>query len=656
MSARRIGGRALATAFVAWTASALWIAAVAYLVLAALGPARVSLRLACYLVLVISVTTCFQLLAGLLGLLRPFPIGVASAFGLLAVWAWPATRRVLRGTGDEVRRVWAGGAAAWGSLPAWLRLLSFVLVPLLAVRFAFLTWALPPFVWDSLTYHLPNVAAWTQAGRIFAVESPVNRMLSPANFEVFATWFTTFLHHDVVVEAAGLPAYALGVVSVYALGRVIGLAAWSSWLAALGYATTPALLLAATGTKNDPIIAALFLFILAVGWDVAAGTGGRRDHPRLRQGMMLLLAVGLGFGTKAYILQLLVGAAVIALLVRQNAGAPLSLPIVWRAAGQEWHASTSGQRTLYIAVVAVALVLGGFWYARNWILTGNPLYPYGVQVGGTMVVSAPDDAARLTWRDFTTNLGSLAQRFGDKRGRISPDLPETTGWGWVAYGLGMPALAWGLVRSKRLRILFAGFGIGLLLVVQASPTALWLTRFLAWVPALACLSLGEAVEAVGPASRLVRWASAGLFAAACALNVSTTLNYNIVSPDDFNDMLSLPALQREASGLHVTVPPEYAMALDLVPADAVLGYNVHGNGFTYPLYRADYSQHLAYVPIPPGSTCVSIADAMQARGTRYLFVAPEHTEDRTLSLLNACATEKDVLRERVRGLYVIKRD
>ena len=86
-----------------------------------------------------------------------------------------------------------------------------------------------------------------------------------------------------------------------------------------------------------------------------------------------------------------------------------------------------------------------------------------------------------------------------------------------------------------------------------------------------------------------------------------------------------------------------------------MGYNVHGNGFLYPLYRADYSQHLVYVPIPQGSTCAGIADAIEARGTRYLFVAPEHTEDWILSLLNQCATEKDVLRERVRGLYVVKR-
>jgi hypothetical protein len=183
-----------------------------------------------------------------------------------------------------------------------------------------------------------------------------------------------------------------------------------------------------------------------------------------------------------------------------------------------------------------------------------------------------------------------------------------------------------------------------------------MTRFLTWVRALLCLSVADAMKELGPASRPVRWGFVGLLATTCGLNVAMTLNYNAVSPDDFKAMLSLPALDRETAVLGVTVPDEYAMALEFVPRDAILGFNVHASGSTYPLYRVDYSQRLAYIPIPEGSTCESIAAAREARGTRYLFVAPEHTEDWILSLLNRCATEKDVLRERARGLYVIERD
>jgi hypothetical protein len=181
-------------------------------------------------------------------------------------------------------------------------------------------------------------------------------------------------------------------------------------------------------------------------------------------------------------------------------------------------------------------------------------------------------------------------------------------------------------------------------------------RYAIWFPALFSLAIGFAFDGVLAGVRPAQAAFGVLFIGASAANFLMMLNYNAFPLSTFQDMLALPALQRESARLSLKVPEEYALALELVPGDAILGYNVHGNGFTYPLYRADYSQRLVYVPIPPGSTCDSIADAMEARGTRYLFVAPEHTEDWVLGLLNACANEQDVLRERIRGLYVVKRD
>jgi len=225
----------------------------------------------------------------------------------------------------------------------------------------------------------------------------------------------------------------------------------------------------------------------------------------------------------------------------------------------------------------------------------------------------------------------------------------------VAHGLGLRALAWGLVRSKRKRILFAGVAVALLVVVRASPMALRMTRFLTRVPVLLCLAFGEAMEVLGPPTRLGHWAFTRLFLVSWTLNVVMTLNDGVVLPDDFRLLLGRPAQQRYACAVPVTVPPEYGMTLGLVPGDRLLGHNVHGNGFSYPPKRADYSQRLAYIPIPEGCTCTSIADAVDAHSTHRLFVAAEHTEDSIPGLLNTCANEQDVLRERVRRLAGDKR-
>ncbi len=43
------------------------------------------------------------------------------------------------------------------------------------------------------------------------------------------------------------------------------------------------------------------------------------------------------------------------------------------------------------------------------------------------------------------------------------------------------------------------------------------------------------------------------------------------------------------------------------------------------------------IPFTSSSSCEQVAEAMEARGTRYLLVAPEHPEDDKIALLRACA-------------------
>ncbi len=566
------------------------------------------------------------------------------------------SRRALLGWRAELSAFAVQSLRWWRALPGWLRWLTGIAAVVSVIRFAFLIWVLPPFTWDSLTYHLTNVAQWTQSGVIAPFETPVDRIWSPANYEVFAAWFTVFLHHDVVVEAAGLPAYLLACLAVYAIGRTLGLKPAGSLIAALGYASTPALLLATTATKNDPIMAALYLMMLALGLDLAVRPGAEPGRNRPGQVVLLVGAWLLALGTKPYILHLTPGLLLAWMLVSigsESRAGWRSLPgsIMARV-----RSNPDGFRLAAGWVLAAGLLLGSFWYVRNWRLMGNPFFPYGVTVEGTQVIPASGSVTQLGLTNFLENLNSFVQRFGDKQARITPDLPNTTGWGWVAYGLGLPALAWGLVRRPWTRVLFAGFAVSLLVLFFSSPNSPWNMRYAIWFPALFALAIGFAFDGVLSAERVVLRGFGVVFAACSAVNFAMMLNYNVFPPSSFEAMLALPALERQSAGLSLKVPEEYAAALDIVPREDILGYNVHSNGFIYPLYRADYSQHLAYVPIPAGSTCESIAAAIEAQGTRYLFVAPEHTEDWILSLLNECATEKDVLRERVRGLYVVKRD
>lgn len=63
-----------------------------------------------------------------------------------------------------------------------------------------------------------------------------------------------------------------------------------------------------------------------------------------------------------------------------------------------------------------------------------------------------------------------------------------------------------------------------------------------------------------------------------------------------------------------------------------------------------------FIPVSASDSCEKIAQAMEEHGTRYLFVAPEHTDDHLIARLRECAGTASPIRERAGGLYVVKRD
>ena len=102
------------------------------------------------------------------------------------------------------------------------------------------------------------------------------------------------------------------------------------------------------------------------------------------------------------------------------------------------------------------------------------------------------------------------------------------------------------------------------------------------------------------------------------------------------------------------MPAEYESALVYVPNDALLGCHVGSNGFVYPLYWAHFSQAIVYGPCEAGHSCQEVVEAMQTRGTRYLSVAPEHTSDVKIDLLQACSeTRNRGLQQRARGVNIL---
>ena len=615
---------------------------------------RVSVDLVSFLFLLIFFATLFMLLVGLAGFLSPIPILVVSLAGVALLMSLPPFRHVIRHFRDDWTAFWAQAIGWWGSLPRWLRWLTVFSAAISVLRFSFLILSLPPFVWDSLTYHLTNVAEWTQQGAIVLFDTPITRIYTPANFEVLTLWFTIFNHHDVVIETAGIPVYLLAILSVYSIGRTIGISRASAWFGAMAYAATPALLMAVTGTKNDPHMAAYYLAALSILLNLTVTRKDARLRNPTGQILLILLILLLAFGTKAYLLHIAPGLVLIAILgVDKGAGWKRWGKIVSQSVKQ-LTANGKWFRILLLVILISGLFLGLFWNVRNWVLTGNPFYPYGVKIEGEKVISGAERTADMSIFRLTENLKSLMWKFGDRRLELSPDLTDTTGWGWFVYGVGLPALTWGLLKNRKIRVLFAGFLLSMILIFLSIRPSPWNMRYLLWFPAIFAIAFAAIMDEIIDLDLIPGRLILVLSVFCLGLNFLPTINYGLISPQIFNQILSIPLSERGSADLRVHTPAEYESTLGIVPRDVVLGYNVSANGFVYPLYRPDFSQRLAYIPVSVDGTCGDVAENMRIRGTRYLFVAPVHTSDAVFNFMHACGEEGTIIRERSINLYVIK--
>ena len=220
--------------------------------------------------------------------------------------------------------------------------------------------------------------------------------------------------------------------------------------------------------------------------------------------------------------------------------------------------------------------------------------------------------------------------------------------------MGLPALAWGVVKDKRIRILAVGFLISFLAIMISNRASPWNMRYVVWFPALLCLALAAVFDGFPDEFKAAKQWLSFLFVFCLALNLVMTVTYNLIPIRTFEEMLGRSVWERDAALLDVYMPDEYFSALEIVGSEERLGYNVHANGFIYPLYRSDYSQDLVYVPFSPVHSCDDIANEMRVRGTKYLMVAPEHTQDEKILQLQRCAIDGDVIREQGINLYVIK--
>lgn len=259
-----------------------------------------------------------------------------AAARLLAPWAasalvggfllagWSEVRPALAALMDGFRRALAR---------PWLCVL--IGLPLLFALWACLV---PPHQYDALVYHLALPQEYLRAGRLYAPAGIVYAHF-PQNGEMLFT-LALGLGSDLLAQMYVWLASALTIGWLLTYGRRVTSAA--PWAAVL-VATHTAVLLLSSTAYVEPLV---MLWMTGAVLAFEASDDGRERGPLLLSAIFM----GLALGTKYY-------AGLLAVL--------LVLRLAWR-----------GRLKEAVLHAAVAGALFAPWLIKNWLLVGNPVFPF----------------------------------------------------------------------------------------------------------------------------------------------------------------------------------------------------------------------------------------------------------------------------------------
>ena len=326
-----------------------------------------------------------HMVPGVLGVLTRWTVGATSLLALLGAWylarafgpqrpAEPDPSAGQSAPAEPVDGIVGDGGA--GHKLLWAAAVGAVAAYLLAVLLEIRTELIEPATTvDTTTFHLPEVASWIRAESFWGIHQfiPLQAHANyPQNGDVVHLATVLPWRNDAFARPIGWVYVALAAVAVYAIGRRLGGGRPLCTLTALAFASVPALILSTTsGTLTDPILIALYgagLVFLARH----ASTGAWSDL------VLAGLGLGLAFGTKWY--------GVSSVIITVGLWSVLRF-----AAERERRGLVVRQAAALTGIVAAS---GGFWLLRNWVGSGNPVFPVKVEALGLNVFDAPVDTVR----------------------------------------------------------------------------------------------------------------------------------------------------------------------------------------------------------------------------------------------------------------------
>jgi hypothetical protein len=388
-------------------------------------------------------------ISGAIGRLTPGTVGLANVV-LSLLWLGMAARAA--GTAGTliaiVERDRAAAGAGVRAAVSWENVALAVLFVFACAWIATVIRFYPPRGIDDVTYHLPAIYQAIQDKRLVVLPLELRGHFAyPLNGEMLFVLVPLFTGTIRWIDGTQALVWIVGMGAVFSLGRRFSLTPRGAFLAAALFGAMPVSLLQTTTNYVDLISAAWILSAAVALWQYE--TSGSRLALALCG-----LGIGLFAGTKASTLPL------------SALSAAFATSVIWRRT-----AGKRGRPAAACLFVAALLATGAYWYVRDWIVIGNPLYPYPVRAFGRTIFTGTLEIGRNSWSAIFADPAELI-----RIGLWDPGLGSFHGgFGFLFWGFAAPAVALRAVRliqhratgsaSQVLTLSLLPFGLATLLLV-----------------------------------------------------------------------------------------------------------------------------------------------------------------------------------------------
>lgn len=477
------------------------------------------------------------------------------------------------------------------------------LAGLLLLWIFFLGVIFPAIDYDGNSYHLTFIGQVMQNHNFFDVPTSIKWLAGyPKGGEFIQLWSVIVSKSDMFTDLAQLPFLAMGLYALYEIGQRLGISKRQSRFAALLFIFLPIVLNQLKTTYVDVMLCTLFFASIAMVL-----------QKKLSNLDLVILGIIFSLIISIKATGLLFVAAVVPLLLYnlyENSTKHHKKQLYWPSYIKP------------LLIIAIPTIFGLYWYIKNWVIYGSPLYPFGFKLLGHHIFPGQ------TFQEFAANAVTGLQGLPKScAARIWFVWTEQKDWFGCLYnydtnfaGLGpiwfvllIPAsLMAGYValRERRYKLIaVAATFVGLFAVYPTN----YYSRYTMFITALGVLAFGIVLDKLGNLYQIIAKSLAILLVVSVILTNFTLCNYPpLVVKHQLEHINS-----NEARGpvYDINPGPAFVFLEGRLNHSDVVVYDSKPY-FIYPLWRPDFANKVLYIDSR------SEADWLQklkAEHTTYVF-------------------------------------